>query len=122
MAELIKYILKYFPLPLLLNYLPCEYIFCNHHYFKDNFTSCPPLFRHMASSDDWDEKIEARWLKKKIEKIIKALNIHHKNVNISRVTGSSVAIATGGTVFRTLSVENKDARPGVCPYLKLDFT
>ncbi|XP_025077487.1 uncharacterized protein LOC112554100 [Pomacea canaliculata] len=97
MAELIKYILKYFPLPLLLNYLPCEYIFCNHHYFKDNFTSRPPLFRDMASSYYWDEKIEARWLKKQIEEIIKALNIHHKNVNISRVTGSSVAIATGGT-------------------------
>lgn len=50
----------------------------------------------MAALSDWDEQFEARWLKRSIEEIIAALDKHRKNVNISRVTGSSVAIATGG--------------------------
>ncbi|XP_025076776.1 uncharacterized protein LOC112553635 [Pomacea canaliculata] len=51
----------------------------------------------MAALSDWDEQFEAKWLKRSIEEIIAALDKHRKNVNISRVTGSSVAIATGGT-------------------------
>ncbi|PVD20138.1 hypothetical protein C0Q70_20632 [Pomacea canaliculata] len=44
---------------------------------------------------EWDEQKEAGTLKNDIQNIIDALNTHHRNVNISRVTGSSVAIATG---------------------------
>ncbi|XP_025078392.1 uncharacterized protein LOC112554668 [Pomacea canaliculata] len=51
----------------------------------------------MAGRDTWDEKREAYILKNSIQEIIEDLNKHHKNVNISRVAGSSVAIATGGT-------------------------
>lgn len=43
-----------------------------------------------------NEQTEAGTLKNDIQNIIDALNTHHRNVNISRVTGSSVAIATGG--------------------------
>ncbi|PVD20128.1 hypothetical protein C0Q70_20622 [Pomacea canaliculata] len=43
----------------------------------------------------WDELKEAGTLKNDIQNIIDALNTHHRNVNISRVTGSSVAVATG---------------------------
>ncbi|PVD20140.1 hypothetical protein C0Q70_20634 [Pomacea canaliculata] len=44
---------------------------------------------------EWDERADALALKKEIEAIRDDLNKHHRNVNISRATGSSVAIATG---------------------------
>ncbi|PVD20127.1 hypothetical protein C0Q70_20621 [Pomacea canaliculata] len=44
---------------------------------------------------EWDERDEALALKKEIEAIRDDLNRHHTNVNISRATGNSVAIATG---------------------------
>ncbi|PVD20139.1 hypothetical protein C0Q70_20633 [Pomacea canaliculata] len=44
---------------------------------------------------DWNERAEALALKKEIQAIRDDLNRHHRNVNVSRVTGSTVAIATG---------------------------